>query len=213
MRCRVEGCKTAAQGSSSYCTIHGGGPRCYLSDVHIDAEVIPSAYAKIDGIPYCWSCANHINPSLFKWKPRKEILILAEIQRRLPELEQYFVLWDCPVDGGCSAHRPDMLWDFFLFWFSIEVDKNGHNQPPEKYKWISTSMGDRPGVLMRINPDKKGNRMFKRRHNKNGEKTYEGSKYFDAQMEQLTAAIKDKVIERAKRDEFPNGIEEIKMFF
>ena len=35
-------------------------------------------------------------------KVRKEQFILAEMQRQMPELEEYFSVWDCPVDGGCS---------------------------------------------------------------------------------------------------------------
>ncbi len=69
---------------------------------------------------------------------RKEHIILAEVQRRIPELETYFLSWDCAIPGGCSLYRPDMLWDMFIFWFAIEVDEDGHDQKNGKYESIQS---------------------------------------------------------------------------
>ena len=73
-----------------------------------------------------------------------------------PALDSFFVEWDCPVEGGCSLHRPDMLWELPTFWFAIEVDEEGgeHEDDRERLCTIARSMGDhRPGVVLRINPD------------------------------------------------------------
>jgi hypothetical protein len=94
---------------------------------------------------------------------RKEQFILAEVQRQLPELGDFFVLWDCPIDGGCSGKRPDMLFDFGIGCLVIEVDEDGHRyeDPSCRNKRmceIFKDLAERPIVFVRINPDKYGTR-------------------------------------------------------
>jgi hypothetical protein len=124
---------------------------------------------------------------------RKEHVILAEIQRRIPELEKIFVAWDCPVPGGCSMYRPDMLWDMLVFWFAIEVDEDGHPQPDGKYPAVQKSMNGRSGILLRVNPDEPGSKMCRSLRTSNGDKTFQASIHFNDKMDVIERVIRQVV--------------------
>jgi hypothetical protein len=98
-----------------------------------------------------------------KLNVRKEQYILAEVQRQLPELEDFFVTWDCPISGGCSNKRPDMCYDFGAGSLIIEVDENGHRSydtscDNKRTIELFQDLGERPVFFIRINPDKYENR-------------------------------------------------------
>lgn len=171
------------------CSVHGGGRRCRNTDVHHLEDFPPHVYASFGE---CLACLEVKHPERVKWRVRKEQFVLAEIQALIPELWTYFVSWDCPVSGGCSMHRPDMLWDMFLNWFSIEIDENGHDQAEGKYQWVTKSMGNRPGVLLRINPDYKDQKMFVKMKNSlpNSPFKFKKSNNFDDSMCQIESIIR-----------------------
>jgi hypothetical protein len=113
-----------------------------------------------EGLKLCRNCYNHI---VLGGSPRqlvrKEQYVLAELQRQLPELEDFFVLWDCPIDGGCSKRRPDMLFDFGIGSLVIEVDEDAHKSEDASCREkrmceIYLDLGERPIVFIRFNPDK-----------------------------------------------------------
>ena len=60
----------------------------------------------------CYNCWTIMYPELNKRKVRKEQFILAEVQNQIPELQEYFLTWDCKIPGqSCIAFKPDMAWE------------------------------------------------------------------------------------------------------
>jgi hypothetical protein len=55
-------------------------------------------------------------------------MVLAELERRCPDIFERAnrCTWDCPVEGGCSLKRPDLLLDFGLWMVDVEVDEQYH---------------------------------------------------------------------------------------
>jgi hypothetical protein len=126
---------------------------------------------KVDGVWYCSRCYYYLIGNTLDTKPklnvRKEQFILAEIQRQMPELEPFFTVWDCPIEGGCSRKRPDMCYDFGTGSLIIEVDESGHkNYSCEDVRMLMLylDLAERPIFFVRINPDKFEDRelMFRR---------------------------------------------------
>jgi hypothetical protein len=76
----------------------------------------------------CWGCFTALHPERSKSKVRKEIMVLAELERRCPDIyaRANRRTWDCPVEGGCSLKRPDMLLDFGTWMIDAEVDEKYH---------------------------------------------------------------------------------------
>ena len=72
----------------------------------------------------------HENPERAKSKVRKEVMVLAELERRCPDVYERALkrVWDCPVEGGCSLRRPDLLLDFGTWTIDVEADDRYHNE-------------------------------------------------------------------------------------
>jgi hypothetical protein len=109
--------------------------------------------------PLCWGCFTAQFPERAKLKVRKEHHVIADIQRRLPWLPERAeqVVWDCPVPGGCTLKRPDMLYRFGDRYVQLEVDENGHEDKScadedTRLELIAADVG-LPGLVVRINPD------------------------------------------------------------
>ena len=112
----------------------------------------------------------------------------------LPKLEHWFEEWDCPVAGGCSLKRPDMLWEMPRFYLHLEVDEGGdrHEDDRERLKEIHRSMGlHRPGVVIRINADG----MLKRVKLRSGERAWKATKQFSERMKEVATFIEKEVLE------------------
>ncbi|CAE7799753.1 WRKY19, partial [Symbiodinium microadriaticum] len=122
-------CQRFVQGGGEVraCAAHGGGPRC-KSEACVGLTSPPSAkYKSPEGL-LCWGCFTAKYPDRAKLKVRKEHLLLAELQRRLPWLGEKAeqMIWDCPLPGGCTLKRPDMLFRFEDRFVQVEVDEEGH---------------------------------------------------------------------------------------
>ncbi|OLP95088.1 hypothetical protein AK812_SmicGene22830 [Symbiodinium microadriaticum] len=118
----------------------------------------------------CWGCFTAQYPERAKLKVRKEHLILAELQRRLPWLGERAtqLVWDCPVPGGCTLN---MLYRFEDRFVQVEVDEEGHEDTScadedSRLELIAADVG-LPGLVLRLNPD--AERILKRRRCSNGE--------------------------------------------
>lgn len=86
---------------------------------------------------------------------RKEQFILAEIQRQLPELESYFLVWDCRLNS-CTTMKPDMAWGVKDTLIHVEVDEDGddHEDNVSRIVDIHSASNLKNHVLIRFNPDK-----------------------------------------------------------
>ena len=190
--CDFEGCEFA-------CT-HAGGLKSHKEVVHIrcQSEACVATYEdisqrgpgsyKVGSLRYCWYCMACLWPDMVRRKVRKEHLILSEIVRRVPQLEElaYHWQWDCRVQGGCSLKRPDMLFLLPTFYVQIEVDEDGHEQhecfnEDARLELIAADIG-MPGVVVRINPDS-APPMLKRCKMKNGEAAWGPSATFSSRMD------------------------------
>ncbi|CAE7500981.1 WRKY19 [Symbiodinium sp. CCMP2456] len=81
------------------------------------------------------------------------------------------LIWDCPVPGGCTLKRPDMLFRFEDRFVQVEVDEEGHENlscadEDSRLELIAADVG-LPGLVLRLNPD--AERVLKRRRLSNGE--------------------------------------------
>jgi hypothetical protein len=99
---------------------------------------------------------------------RKEHAVLAELQRLVPQLTAAStqVVWDCPVPGGCSLKRPDLLCAFSGRYLQIEVDEEGRQDTScvdedTRLEVIAADV-DLRGLVLRLNPDYDGCLRFKR---------------------------------------------------
>ena len=163
-------------GEVQACIAHGGGYRC-ASEACAVLQVRPCAtYKSPQGQPLCWSCLAAQYPERAKLKVRKEHLLQAELQRRLPWLGERAtqLVWDCPVPGGCTLKRPDMLYRFEDRFVQVEVDEEGHEDlscadEDSRLELIAADVG-LPGLVLRLNPD--AERILKRRRWKNGEQSF-----------------------------------------
>ena len=68
--------------------------------------------------------------------------MLAEIQRRLPELEPYFTVWDCAVPNSCTLKKPDLLYETWLWYVQIEVDEWGEDHEDESAQHAESAQSD-----------------------------------------------------------------------
>ena len=145
---------------------------------------------------------------------RKETVLGVSIHERVPELTQFFMSCDKSIPGGCSLHRPDLLYEMLLFWLSIECDENGHGQSKHKYDLIQNSMGGRHGILLRINPDG-AKPMFKRKRLRDGTEVYQASEHFNEKMDTIEEVVRARVLPMMGLDSVPPSgtISEIKLFF
>ena len=147
----------------------------------------------------CFACYGTVFPHKVTLKVRQEHLILAEIQRCLPQLQHWFLEWDCPVAGGCSLKRPDMLWEMPAFYLHMEVDEGGnsHEDDRERLKEIQRSMGlHRPGIVLRINADG----LLRKKQHLDGEIKYSATSQFEEKMIVVIEYIQKHILDQMTDD-------------
>ena len=114
-------------GRGTHCNEHRTADMINVTSKRCESEACRDirnlAYFKADGMSFCWGCFNALHPDKAKHKVRREQLILAELERLVPELGNAFsLLWDCRVPGGCSLKKPDYLARFSDRYLQVEVD-------------------------------------------------------------------------------------------
>ncbi|CAN0390254.1 unnamed protein product, partial [Ectocarpus sp. 13 AM-2016] len=84
---------------------------------------------RVEGVSKCGSCLRSEHPDLAKkFKVRTEHFVLAELQRRMPELEDNLLSWDCPLPCAISTERADMLWQIGSTLLHVEVDETATHE-------------------------------------------------------------------------------------
>ena len=214
--CSVEGCENGTL-NNGVCLRHGAKKKKCFSN-HCDSN----AWYKNedDSNYYCLDCLLSIKPNDNRLKNfvRKEIYVLAELERRLPWLQSSAVtfLWDMGVDGTCKGRRPDLLCDFGSYVLIIEVDEDQHlgncvSSEKAKMNYIWEQLGNRPMGFIRFNPDAYTDDMgethksaFVNYKVSNGERrvraTYCGE--FEQRMECFTNKVEEMVINEIEKVEF-----------
>ena len=128
-----------------------------------------------------------MHPNLAKVRVRKEQYVLAEFQRLVPSLSGSPVTWDCPVPGGCSLKRPDLLYDLGEYYLQLEVDEDGHEEyscadEDTRLEIVAADLG-KPGYVFRIDPDTVP--CFKKRRLANGESVLSATPAFQGLMAEV----------------------------
>ena len=195
--CDFEGCE-AAFGESGKLTKHKRSQhtRCeseacaWYEDISLRG---PGTYG-FEGKRYCFPCMAVLHPERVTTQVRREHHIVAEIKRLMPELEAgaFHTVWDCPIPGGCSLKRPDLIFILPHVYVQIEVDEYGH---PNDSCWdedtrleiIAADVGT-PGIVLRINPDKEP--LLKKRKRKDGELVWECTQAFEPCMERAAEFLR-----------------------
>jgi hypothetical protein len=132
-----------------------------MVDVH-KFDVPPHArYTLSDGRSVCLHCCMSLEPTNDKVRTfiSKEVLILAEVNSRLPQLMESAVEYSCDRTlGACSKKRPDMVWDFATVVLWLEINEYQHQTYPpqceiDRRHQIWEDLDCRPTVLIELNPD------------------------------------------------------------
>jgi hypothetical protein len=109
---------------------------------------------------YCSTCLRFLFPLLPRWKyiKQKEIFIVKKFKELYPDLNFSF---DKKIEcQSCSRRRPDIFLDLFNYSVIIEIDENQHNDytcENKRMMEIFESLGNRPVVFIRFNPDRYDN--------------------------------------------------------
>jgi len=139
-------------------------------------EPIPP-YAGYANSTLCWGCFTALHPDLAKSKVRKEHLVLAELERRCPDVFEQCAkaVWDCPVEGGCSLKRTDMALDFGTYAVVVEVDEIQHDEAScwDEDTRLAVIAADfqKPIAVIRLRVDTPVT-CFRRKRLRNGEPTW-----------------------------------------
>ena len=150
----------------------------------------------------CTTCHRVLFPGEHnRFTASKEQFILAEIQRQIPELEEYFHSWDCPLNG-CSTKRPDMAYYIYDTFLHIEIDEGGlsHEDCEDRLKELRFASQKKNHDLIRFNPDKTSDgddECLKRSIQKYGDLIYrKNNSEWDKRIPVLIKCIRD-AFERA----------------
>ena len=127
----------------------------------------------------CFNCHIRVYPGLnTRITVSKEQFVIAEIQRQIPEMEPYFITWDCALPGqDCTRKKPDIVWGVKDTLIHVEIDENGekHEDDMERIVSIHVASGRLYHVLIRFNPDKTSDGdppCLKKIHLYNGDRAY-----------------------------------------
>ena len=106
--------------------------------------------------PYCFRCYCVLHPDISL--PRQYKLKEHYVRDALKEeyKETITIIFDKPVQDGCSKYRPDIFMDFGTHCIVIEIDERRHvNYSCEEKRMITLyeDIGFRKIVFLRFNPD------------------------------------------------------------
>ncbi len=178
--------------------------------------------------PLCQACfcnkyPDHEKSTLYKIKER---YLRDELRLRFPD-KNINMIFDKPIDGGCSKKRPDVLIDLLLYSIIIECDEGQHKNyecENKRTMQLFEDLGERPLILIRFNPDS-----YMEDIGSSGKKKIEGcfkpltkiedihkKKFYEINKKEWKRRIDilEEVIREKIREDIPEKeIEEIKLFY
>jgi hypothetical protein len=156
----------------------------------------------------CWGCFTALHPDKAKSKVRKEHLVLAELERLNPRIFDLALkrTWDCPVEGGCSMKRPDLLLDFRPWALVVEVDEDQHDElscwdEEVRLNVIAADL-DKPLAVIRLRVDTP-TQCFRRKTLSNGEPSWIASDLEFNRLMKRASGCMDSLLERFGRCGLP----------
>ncbi len=197
--CSKPGCSTESRGGYEFCARHGGGLRCESEACAVYETIERSLAVKVSptGERLCCWCYRAQYPELQQFQIRREQFLLAEIQRQIPEMEKYFLTWDCKLENQtCNTYKPDMCWSVKNTLLHIEIDETlSHEDNDERLVDIHNASGLKYHVCIRINcgSHRKQDPMMKRmKTSKNNEYLYVKNKQeWDTRMGVIIQEVRD----------------------
>jgi hypothetical protein len=169
------------------------------------------AVYRVDGKSLCKNCFSNLYPERTRLKIRKEQFILAEIERRIPELCAYKAVWDCAL-GNCIILKPDMYWFIRGIGIHLEIDEHGldHEDDDHRVAEIHSASGMDGTFLTRFNPDEyvdaQGNARescFRRFRLPTGDPRIKATPEFGPRMDVLEAELR-RVLQAAEAGAVPD---------
>ena len=169
----------------------------------------------------CTDCWIKTMPAKRRASVRKELHVLGDVLHRIPELDAYFHIWDCPIRGvPCPvAYKPDSIWVINETLLHLEVDEGGnaHEDDDGRLAAIFASSEMRFHRVIRINVDQDHtggtSGSFKRvRLQGSGELAWQGTAEFTRRMQTLEFVLRD-AISKAEAGIEPGKESKIKLFF
>ena len=200
-----------------------------MTDVHQFEEIPPYAmYALKSGNPVCLHCLMHLEPSSehIRCHTSKEVLILAEVDRRLPILSTLAIEFRCDQAlGACSKKRPDMVWDFGVLVLWLEINEHQHAtydsrcEVDRRYQ-IWRDLDCRPTLLVEFNPDEytdtdgyQHRSMFRTKRTGSGEKRLSPVQGEFAQRIERLVDVLTKALEAVRIGRLWDGVHQEFMFY
>ncbi len=106
---------------------------------------------------YCYGCFIQTFPNnpIVRNHKTKERYVADYIRNQFPD---YTIIFDKPIENGCSSRRPDIFMDFGEFVMIIEIDENQHQVydcscENKRLMQLFQDIGNRQMVMIRFNPD------------------------------------------------------------
>lgn len=193
-------------GKALSCWRHASPGYKYVIEHRCETEMC-SVYAMIDrtvgrytqnGVRMCGSCFKQMYPDLNKLKVKQEHFILSEIQSRMPWLEEYFMVHDCPLPCATSMERPDMLWMVGSTLLHVEIDETPtHEDDRDRLRRILAGTDAVDHIVVRIHTHEfcddglERSSCFKNIRLRNGEKAIVANSEFNRRMGIVVKTIDD----------------------
>jgi EsV-1-7 cysteine-rich motif len=121
----------------------------------------PDCYTRsLDKLNYCPDCFRHLFPFHKRWKniKQKEVYITKDVAKHLPDLN---LIFDKKIDcQSCNTRRPDTFLDLAHYSIILEIDEHqhrGYSCENKRTMELFQSLGNRPIVFIRFNPDRFNN--------------------------------------------------------
>jgi hypothetical protein len=187
--CKHEGCKITpsynyrTEKRALYCATHK------LEDmINVSSKLCINEWcdtvvsSKFNG--YCFYCFIKTFPDdqIVRNYKTKEKSVMNYIKTKYPE---FTLVFDKPIQNGCSKRRPDIYLDLGYQVIIVEIDEHQHTEyetscENKRIMEISQDVNHRPIVFIRFNPDQyisnKRNITSCWRYNKNGTMNIKDSK-------------------------------------
>ena len=82
-------------------------------------------YTRVDKHKYCLTCSVNLglNTNVVRNYKTKEQYIVDKIKQ---QFNQYTIIHDKTIEGGCSKKRPDIYINFGSYVLIIELDEDQH---------------------------------------------------------------------------------------
>ena len=162
-RCEHYGCNTQphfnipSEKVGRFCSIHALPGMIDVMNKRCKTPMCDTQVSNPKYKGHCLFCFMHLFPNepVARNYKTKETCVADHIKDSFPD---YDVSFDRKVTCGCSARRPDIMFDFGQKVIIVEIDENQHENyesscENKRIMQLSQDVDHRPIVFIRFNPD------------------------------------------------------------